>query len=108
MGNETLGQKIAKYCFCAYLGVASVVLPLTLGKMGNDRATADKKVVIKSPFFDQGDLTYYGFDRNKDGKLDEIVEYGGVVGPRFRAAPMRLTYTPENREFETLKQLFEK
>ncbi len=101
--RQKLGETFEKHFLTGYLAVAMTVLPYCLGRMVYDRATADRTVRIERQF---SPSTFHGFDDNKDGTIDRIVEYGGIAGARM-AAPTRRTYTAKDEEFTALVRVFD-
>jgi hypothetical protein len=94
-----------KYFLPTYVGLALIILPLTLGTMIYDRITADKIVNVQNQTIYGQNQTIYGYDVNNDNVLDKIKVYFPIMGARM-AAPMRRTYTSKDKEFENLKTLF--
>lgn len=107
--RQKLGEGFEKHFLTGYLALAMTVLPYCLGRMVYDRITADRTVQVEgfSP------STFLGFDEDKNGTIDRIVEYGGIVveyggiaGARM-AAPTRRTYTAKDKEFKDLIKVFD-
>src|SRR3989344_5466608 len=76
MKKKTLREKIGE---CFLVGTLGLMIPINFYIVGNDiysHLTADKKIVFeeKNKMF-QSPISIYGFDRNKDGQIDEIKEH---------------------------------
>jgi hypothetical protein len=99
MEQKTLSQKLGEYFLTGYLAVSMTVIPYCLGRMIYDRVTADRTKT-------HCETTLHGFDDNNDGAIDRIVEYGIIAGARM-AAPMRRTFTSDDKEFEQLARVLD-
>jgi len=105
MEKQTFGQKLLeKYFLPVYLTGVVVFCGGVLGQMIYDRVTADKTTAQVEKRFSPS--TFYGFDDNKDGTIDRVVEYGGIAGARM-AAPTRRTFTSKDKEFSDLTKVFD-
>ncbi|MFH1212001.1 MAG: hypothetical protein V1659_03675 [Candidatus Woesearchaeota archaeon] len=95
-----------EYFLIVYFTVTMTVFPYILGRMIYDGITADKRITIEDSF--TGGKTYYGYDEDKNGTIDRIIEHSGITGgPRMPTAPIRLVYTKKDKEFYRLVKLFD-
>ena len=86
------------------MATMTVIMTYSLSRDLYDIQTADKVIVEReSPWFGSG-RSILGYDRNKDGALDEIIVRGTWYGSKA-AAPIRIIYTAKDTEFEALKKI---
>lgn len=101
MENKTLHQKVAGYFHSACAGLSSVARDLA-EIFKEDKP--DRVVFVGGAI----PIQYLGYDLNKDGKLDKIVQCECLMGPPGIGGMVTLprVYLPKDKEFAELEMLF--
>ena len=104
MEKETLGVKIAKYFLLGSLIVGTSSGIYLGGRQIYHQQTADKIVIQRSSTRLPSGRTLCGFDRDGDGKIDQIKEYFTYWGAKA-VAPVERTYIASDEKFSELKNI---
>lgn len=107
MKKETLGEKIAKYVLFGSLTIGISSGMYLGGRQIYHQQTADKIVTQRSSTKLPSGRILCGFDRDKDGEIDQIIEYFTYWGAKAVTSVER-NYTASDEKFSGLKNILDK